>query len=138
MSFRTGDAPQHAASIVERVIVRHDEPGHDGFAEAPGRFDDAFVGAVQRVPGEHHARAVGLDHPLHDHADAWCFVEAERPPVRACRFGMRGFAHLENRLGDVIFVPDVEDRHVLAGEAAPAPNLPQSPRSGPRTALPAR
>ena len=53
------------------------------------------IHAAQRVASEHHARAVGLDDPLHDHADASYFIEAKHPPVRACRLGIRGLAHLE-------------------------------------------
>ena len=44
-----GRAPQDAALLVERVIVRDDEAGHDGFAQAPGGLDDALV--RRRSPG---------------------------------------------------------------------------------------
>ena len=79
-----GRAPQHTALFVERVVVRHDEAGDDRFAEPPGRFDDALVGAVERILREHHARAVRLDHALHDDCR-----RAARRPCRACA-GRRG------------------------------------------------
>ena len=71
----------------------------------------------ERILREHHARAVRLDHALHDDADARRLVHAERAPVGAGRFGVRGLPHLEDRVDHVVLVAHVEDRHVLAGEA---------------------
>ena len=50
-----GLALQHLAGAVEAEVVRHDEAGDHGLAEAPARFDQALVGAGDRVLGEHDA-----------------------------------------------------------------------------------
>ena len=88
--FLANRATQHLASRVERVVVRHDQAGDDGLAQAPGGLDDALVGAVERVLREHDARAVGLDHALHDHADPRPIVKCRgcadrRGPIRCAR-----------------------------------------------------
>ena len=48
-----GLALQHLTGAVETEMVGDDEAGDDGLTEAPARFDQALIGAGDRVLGEH-------------------------------------------------------------------------------------
>ena len=56
MRLRPGLALQHLPRAVEPEVIGHDEAGDDRLAQAPARFDQALVGAGDRMLGEHHAR----------------------------------------------------------------------------------
>ena len=73
---------------VDAEVVGDHESRDDRLAEAPARLDHALVGAVDRVAGEHHARALGIEQRLDDDADARSREEADALAVGDRRVGV--------------------------------------------------
>ena len=69
-SFVAGHPLENGAVSGDPEAIRRDEPGDDRFAEAPGRFDDELVRAVERVSREEDAGAIRVDQLLDDDGDA--------------------------------------------------------------------
>ena len=89
-------------------MVGDDETGDDGLAEAPACFDQALIGARDRVLGEHHAGDIGIKERLHDHADAWAAKEAHALAVGDGRIRVRRPPDLADGTGYVGRGMDIE------------------------------
>ena len=62
-------ALQHLAGAVEAEMVGDHEAGDHGLAQAPTRFDQALIGAGDRVLGEHDPGDIWPKECLNDDAD---------------------------------------------------------------------
>ena len=112
-----GLALQHLAGAVEAEVVRDDEAGDDGFTEAPARFDQALIGAGDRVLGEHDPGDGGVEQRLDDDADARPGEQADTLAVGDGRVRVRRPPDFADGAGDIGRRMDVEHGEVLAGEA---------------------
>src|SRR5262249_43928122 len=62
---------QHLAGAIDAEVVRDDKTGDYRFAQAPTGLDQAFIGARDRVLGEHDSGGGGVQKRLDDNANAW-------------------------------------------------------------------
>src|SRR5262249_53882759 len=87
-------ACEDTSRAVDAVTIGHHDPGDDGFAEPPRRFDHALVRAGQWVAGEQYARDVRAYELLDDHGDARRPVDAEARAISAHAWRARGLPNL--------------------------------------------
>jgi hypothetical protein len=98
-------------------MIGHHEAGDDRLAQAPTRFDQALVGAGDRMLGEHDAGGARVEQGLHHDADARPREQADLLAIGDGRIGIGRPPDLAHRVGHVGGRVDVEHRQMLAGEA---------------------
>src|SRR5216684_490049 len=112
-----GLAPQHLTGAIDAKLIGDDEAGDHGLTEAPARFDQALIGAGDRVLGEHDTGDGGVEQRLDDDADAGPGEQADTLAVGDRRVGVRRPPHFADGAGDIDRRMDVEHGEVLPGEA---------------------
>ena len=110
-------ALQHLAGAVEAEVVRDDEASDHGLTEAPTRFDQALIGAGDRVLGKHDPGDGGVEERLDDYTDARPSEPADTLAVGDGRVRVRRPPDFTDGTGDIGRRMDVEQGEVLAGEA---------------------
>src|SRR4029077_6530955 len=92
-------------------------PGHHRFTKAPGRFDQAFIGAGNRILGKHDPGARGIEKRLDDDANARSSEASNTLAVRNGRVRVCRPPDLADGAWDICRRMDVEHGEVLTGEA---------------------
>jgi hypothetical protein len=98
-------------------MVGDDEAGDHGLAEAPARFDQALIGAGNRVLGEHHSGDIGVDESLDDNANARPGEQADTLAIGDGRVRVRRPPDLADGGWNIGRRMDVEHGEMLSGEA---------------------
>lgn len=100
------------------VMVRGDEPGHRGLAQAGAGVDHHLVqGAADRAGGEQDPGALGRDHPLHHHRHPHPLeVDAPVVPVGHGAVGPEGGPAVADGVQQGLFPHQSKEGIVLAGE----------------------
>src|SRR5579871_1445160 len=102
---------------MEAEVIRNHEAGNHGFAEAPARFDQAFVDSGHRMLGEHDSRYRRVEKGLDDDADAGTSEQPDFLPIGDGRVRIRRPPDFADGARNVGRRMDVQDRQVLAREA---------------------
>ena len=104
-------------SLGDDVGVGFDLPADDHLAEAERGLDhDARRVAGRRVDGEHHSRALGVDHALHDHRDRRLVGDALRRAVRQHASAEQRRPAVDDALEQLLVPVHVGERLVHARE----------------------
>ena len=105
------------AAALDAEVVRDHATRDDRLTEPPARLDHELVRPCDRVPGEHHARAIGIQESLHHDTHTRTREAADALAVRDRRIGIGGPPDLPYRGAHIVDRGNIEQCQVLPGEA---------------------